>query len=132
MNCLRGGFQFYPAAVFFKVPLGLLRKAHAVVVTGPDDQQLCPLFVNISGLLQRNRMGGAANLFGQLFLAFFNRAIQPQDNIVSDFPPFDGDGAEDCGINSGPDDIAIFSFPFFVFSYPYLFCLSFSPFFLFS
>ncbi len=100
MNCLRGGFQFYPAAFFVEVSCGLIRQTHAVVVTGPDDQQLCPLFVNISGLLQGNCMGGAVNLFGQLFLAFFNRAIQPQDDIVSDFPPFDGDSAEGCGINS--------------------------------
>ena len=94
MNGLRGGCQFYPATLFFEVPHGFIREAHAVVVTGTDDQKLSPLFVNVSGFLQRNRMGGAINLFGQLFFAFFNRTIQPQDDIVSDFPSFEGDGAE--------------------------------------
>ena len=41
-----------------------------------------------------NRMRAAVNFFGQLFLAFFDGAIQSQDDIISDFPPFDEDGTE--------------------------------------
>jgi hypothetical protein len=86
-------------------------------------------------------MRGAVDPFGQLFLAFLDRAIQPQDDIISDFPPFDKDGAEGGRIDSGSDDFFIsfsyffrpfllFSLPslFLLFSWARLFCLSFLSF----
>ena len=83
MNCFRRGFKFYPAAVLFKILLGLIRQSHATVVAVSNNQQLGPFLVNIPSLMERNHMRGAVNLFWQLLLAFFNRAIQPQDDIVS-------------------------------------------------
>jgi hypothetical protein len=90
----------------------------------------------ISCRLAWNRPGA------KLFVAVLDRTIQLQADINCDFSvrECDGaedrcidsgecDGAEDRCIDSGPEDLAIFSFPFFVFSY---LCLSFSPFYLFS
>jgi hypothetical protein len=101
-------------------------------VAGSDDQQLCPFFVDEPYLFAGNRMRGAVNPFGKLLLAFLDGAIQPQDDIISDFPPFDEDGTESCGIDLGTGDFSIsFSYlclPFWLFSLPVFFCLSFLSF----
>jgi hypothetical protein len=112
------------------------------MVAGSDDQQLCPFFVDKPYLFMGNRMRGAVNPFGQLFLAFLDGAIQSQNDIISDFSPFDEDGAEGCGIDLGTNDFSIsfsclfrlfflFSWlllSFLSFSLPGLFCLSFLSF----
>ena len=87
-------------------------------MAGSDDQQLCPFFMDELYFFAGNRMRAAVNFFGQLFLAFFDGAIQSQDDIISDFAPLDIDGAEGCGMDLGTDDFSIsFSFLFLPFSW---------------
>jgi hypothetical protein len=57
---------------------------------------------------------------------FLDRAIQPQDDIISSFSLFDGDGAEICGIDSGPDGPSI-SFPLFSLLLPFFLSLFLLP-----
>src|SRR5215211_233030 len=93
--------QLHPAATALKEGSRLLRQPDPALLPGTDKQPPGPLMVDMAGLGQRDGMRGAIDGLGQLLLPLLDLAAQPDEHIVVEHLPVDGDRAELCLVDPG-------------------------------
>src|SRR6266568_3199718 len=84
----------------------LVRQLDRPKLSRTDDEPLRPLLVEVLGFGERDGVRGAIDGFGQPLLPLCHLAVKPDDHVVVEDPPVDGDRAKvrpvDPGLHPAP------------------------------